>query len=424
MNGFTSSGELKTFSSTHQKVPPKADLLLRLCIETNNPRPGQEATKRLFKAIKKCQRQVPVLLVATKKDQYISMEIGNMRSDTSSSLQNKEANALERLRERMATIETAITALEGARVDAFVCVSKGRQTLSDHVSISCPQLTSTADDKRSIRELTETSVSVFKDERTRLAYVKSQIVLPDLKINVAVHEVMRHYKQAVKAVVTTNSSPYDLAKALQEAQDDVHRRVTIYFGIKDLDTQKALKILLSNVRGSDATEGLTGHGVVHAITNLLHTPNKTPAVKAEGTLPYKSRLFLCTSCDLIITLARSFQTACGHGRAQPHVEDVDMAAKAYSKYSTRAHRKIFELVSDQSASVAYRKIHVRFAAIVKDALDKMAKDVANERPSSSRLEIPQATGGAMSRRSSRSSIRSYFSRWSSSTSLVADRDVE
>ena len=87
----------------------------------------QKATERLFKAMHHCQRHVPVVLVATKKDQFLDMYMGKMRRTRGSmSDQDAEAEANDQLEEMAQQIEADVVAIKGARVDAVVCVEQGQ----------------------------------------------------------------------------------------------------------------------------------------------------------------------------------------------------------------------------------------------------------------------------------------------------------
>ncbi len=105
----------------------------RFCLELNSARTQQSATLKLFKIVSQYTKIVPIIVVATKKDEFIGVKVMEARKKIGSA--GKDANeyfaALDEYAEvqfceRMKTIERELVEIEGGRFDASVGVSKGK----------------------------------------------------------------------------------------------------------------------------------------------------------------------------------------------------------------------------------------------------------------------------------------------------------
>ena len=89
----------------------------------------QRATESFFLAMGECQRHVPVVVVATKKDAFMNQIIGKMAQE-GVDIRLCNTIAEEKLREEAGHIEALVTAIHGARVDAVVCVEQSEHPSS------------------------------------------------------------------------------------------------------------------------------------------------------------------------------------------------------------------------------------------------------------------------------------------------------
>ena len=102
----------------------------RFCIDINSPRTLQTATEKLFMAVSTYAHDVPIVVVATKKDDFLDIEFGKCRKQLKSEGKRFdeeacEQHAEEKLRERIETIRTEMETVPGGRLDACVAISQG-----------------------------------------------------------------------------------------------------------------------------------------------------------------------------------------------------------------------------------------------------------------------------------------------------------
>lgn len=90
----------------------------------------QRATEDLFKAVTKYAHEVPIIVVATKKDEFLSMKIGecSMKRSVSRSMEECIIDAKNQLEERINQIVGDISHVEKGRLNDWVAVSEGEPT--------------------------------------------------------------------------------------------------------------------------------------------------------------------------------------------------------------------------------------------------------------------------------------------------------
>lgn len=101
-----------------------------VCIDLNNPRTLQTATEKLFQAVSLYASDVPIVVVATKKDDYLDIEFGTYRKALKKEGKRFDEEACEqyaeeRLRERIELVKSEMESVPGGRLDACLAVSQG-----------------------------------------------------------------------------------------------------------------------------------------------------------------------------------------------------------------------------------------------------------------------------------------------------------
>lgn len=101
-------------------------------MDINSPRILQSATEQLFKAASELAAEVPIIVVATKKDDFLDIEFGAYRKQLKKEGKRFdeeacEAYAEEKLQERIETIRNEMLSVPGGRLDACVAVSQGEE---------------------------------------------------------------------------------------------------------------------------------------------------------------------------------------------------------------------------------------------------------------------------------------------------------
>jgi hypothetical protein len=94
----------------------------------------------LFKAASELAPEVPIIVVATKKDDFLDLEFSAHRKQLKKEGQRFdeeacEAYAEERLHERIETIRNEMLSVEGGRLDACVAVSQGEGPLQSKMEV-------------------------------------------------------------------------------------------------------------------------------------------------------------------------------------------------------------------------------------------------------------------------------------------------
>lgn len=266
------------------------------------------------------------------------------------------------------------------------------------------QLTFTTDDNKSISLLTERSSAVFKDESTRLMYVKAQMTRPDLKINMAIFMAMRRYRHAVGAATTGGLFPLLPTMTRQGMKDDISRRIVACFGIRDLQAGQALKAMRDYLPESRAVRGMRtywGEALAALSTGSIYMASPFTAPAAAAVLvPHMAHLFLCTAADLILILAKAFQIASYGGRLQPAIEDVEKAAVAIRDHMEPIHQAIVDLVPPRSplAAFKYGYIQARMQGLLEENWSRLASDTFFARDATA-VSRQMSTGGVRLQRS-------------------------
>ena len=90
----------------------------------------QTATEKLFKAVSEFAADVPIVIVATKKDDFLEVQFGAhrkaMKKDGLKFDEEACDNyAAEKLVERIERIKTEMQSVPGGRLDACVAISQG-----------------------------------------------------------------------------------------------------------------------------------------------------------------------------------------------------------------------------------------------------------------------------------------------------------
>ena len=104
--------------------------LYRFCVDINSPRTLQTATEKLFQTASQFAAEVPIVVVATKKDDFLDIEFGSYRKQLKKDgkkfdMEACEQHAEEKLQERVEMIRDEMQSVPGGRLDACLAVSQG-----------------------------------------------------------------------------------------------------------------------------------------------------------------------------------------------------------------------------------------------------------------------------------------------------------
>ncbi|EME79104.1 uncharacterized protein MYCFIDRAFT_79773, partial [Pseudocercospora fijiensis CIRAD86] len=319
------------------------------CIEINSARTLQTATEKLFQAVSKYANDVPIVIVATKKDDFLDIEFSAKRKELKKNKQPFDEDlcdqyAADKLQERLESVRKEMQSVPGGRLDAIVGVSQ--------------------DDEESIAFLSKTTSHCFDVDKVRLLYIRAQVTRIDLKIDMAMCEVMRRYKAVVR---TASGVSFSLAGSTihrKNAATKVCKAIINCFGLPGVSADNAITALKKNVwtyTGIDPLVSIAeainlfeyiGSGFAGGIPAWL----VTGAISLPLVVPATCRLFLTMAADLILVLIRAFKEATFRNSGQPQERDVQAAARIYRVrgYSSHIHKDIKKLIPRHNLAASYK----------------------------------------------------------------------
>lgn len=112
------------------------------CVELNSARTLQTATEKLFQAVSTYANDVPIVIVATKKDDLLDIEFNAKRKDLKRGKQPYDEElcdeyADQKLSERLEEVKHEMLSVAGGRLDAIVAVSQGKLSSIDVDKMCC-----------------------------------------------------------------------------------------------------------------------------------------------------------------------------------------------------------------------------------------------------------------------------------------------
>ncbi|KAK5726643.1 hypothetical protein LTR15_002530 [Elasticomyces elasticus] len=342
------------------------------CIDINSPRTLQTATEKLFMAVSKFASDVPIVVVATKKDDFLEIQFGAHRKAMKKEGKRFDEDACdkyaaERLVERIQKIEAEMQSVPGGRLNACVAISQ--------------------DDETSIAELSKTTSRCFDTDTVRLLYIRAQVTRIDLKIDLALCEVARRYKRLIRSATGASFAPMGATITRKVSINQVTKAIINCFGLPSVSANTAVEALRSSVwksLGSNATlalaESLQIIGTIGTVFVLgIPVWAVSGGINSSYIVPATCRLFLTMACDLIFVLARSFKEVTFRASGQPNAKDVSAAARNYMirGYSQHVHRDIKALVPRHSvyASMKAETVRQGVEAIFANYKDQLMEDV-------------------------------------------------
>ncbi|KAI5366444.1 Putative GTP binding domain, P-loop containing nucleoside triphosphate hydrolase [Septoria linicola] len=349
---FLAIEEFLKEKSTAEEVRDRLHVIW-FCVEINSARTLQTATEKLYQAVSTYAHEVPIVVVATKKDDLLDIEWMSKKKELKKmKLPHDddvcEAYAEEKLQERLDDIRHEMESVPGGRLDAIVAVSQ--------------------EDEDSIAFLSKTTSHTFDLDKVRLLYIRAQVTRIDLKVDLALCEVMRRYRPLVKTATGVSFTPIGATTHRKTAAAKVCKAILNCFGLPSLSSETAIATMKQNVwdhLGFDVlmavAEGLnvlgaTGTGFAGGIPAFL----VTGAISVPLVVPSTCRLFLTMSADLILVLILSFKLVALQNR-QPQEKDFQQASRAFQLkgYSAHVQQDIKDLIPRTSLRASYKYDKVR-----------------------------------------------------------------
>jgi hypothetical protein len=241
------------------------------------------------------------------------------------------------------------------------------------------------DDRTSVETLTETTFQCFSHEKVRLLYIRAQVTLIDLKIDLALGEVMRIYKRILGSTVSTAGVPSAITSNRMAAAIDVCRSIITCFGVQTVSAETAMEICKANVWDDMGNNFHLALAEAAAAVSLASTiiSGGIPfflipmAANIPLVVPATVRLFLMLACDLTLILRRAFMEATIRCVGQPVKKDVEAAARAYRQHCKEVHQRIKKLVPRGKIHRSFQTnvIKLGITSIVEEFKTKVMEDV-------------------------------------------------
>ncbi|RMY69848.1 hypothetical protein D0863_06191 [Hortaea werneckii] len=362
------------------------------CIDINSPRTLQTVTEKLFQAVSRYANDVPIVLVATKKDELLDIEFGIHRKALRKAGQRLDEDACDayaeqKLQERVAMIRSEMESVPGGKLEACVAVSQGDLIRHAHKKALKQRLTSTPDDASSIANLSQTTSHCFDTDKVRLLYIRAQVTRIDLKIDMALCEVNRRYKRLIRDATGSVFAPGGATITRKVSTTAITKKIINCFGLLTVSAEMALDALNTNVWNT------LGQNLVLALAEGLHifgimasgAMSGIPIFLVSGSInasyivPATCRLFLIMACDLTFVLARSFKEVTFRASEQPTERDVNAAARNYQLrgYSKHVHKEVKQLVPRRNVVKSFQaeKVQQGLQAIFTTYKDRLMEDV-------------------------------------------------
>jgi hypothetical protein len=233
--------------------------------------------------------------------------------------------------------------------------------------------------------LNETTAQSFSNEQVRLLYVRAQVSRIDLKIDLALNDVLCAYRGVVGRAAGTAGVPGAPTALRTAAAVDVCRLVVNCFGVPSLSAETAFEICKANVLddlgnafSTFLAEGMTVVGVLASLGLGGMPVFAVPlAVNPLLVVPATMRLFLILAADLILILTRAFREAAVKCVGQPSKRDVTVAAVAYRQHYREVHRRVMALVPRRNIVKSFRidQIRLGMQAIVSEYKERVTQGI-------------------------------------------------
>ncbi|KAF7532595.1 hypothetical protein G7054_g7829 [Neopestalotiopsis clavispora] len=293
------------------------------CVESGSSRPVQTVMANVLAAVAKVAPSIPIIIVCTKKDEYLTKhevgfswdEIRSLCKDTA----DEESPLMIRQRKILGLREEAIEELieEGDAAKSwkqlkdvhFQSVFAGRESKDDSFS----QLY----DARSIKELIQTTIAAIGHTFVTDGMIGAQIQDLEAKIDLAIEKTLMFLRRAIINAAVGAGLVFSSAVGVPTiARLLCNEIVTNCYGISEHMAKKA-EGLLNKVVGINTAaflahslgQSLLIWGGVVSLT-LFAGPSGLPMAAAAVPLleaPAAARMILKCACDLIIILDRAFR---------------------------------------------------------------------------------------------------------------------
>ncbi|KAH0080042.1 hypothetical protein KCU60_g16811, partial [Aureobasidium melanogenum] len=303
---------------------PKESLhAIWMCIQTDTDRVVQTSEVEIFSILAQYAPHIPVIVVGTKKDNFLNQQESVARRDLKESgvsdwadldIQSRE-RAEQDLQARRQKLKDELGEISNLNLDSvqFLHVSK--------------------DDEESIRCLVDQTLELITNDDARLKCIAAQVVDTDPKVKQAIDEsirLLRHGIYASSIGAVTVVGPAVSTPTISRILCD---NILKCFGFPKIDPASVNNIMnkiigwnLYGFLAQQVSQSLTLSAGV-AMLCLITLGGATPLVAALSLLevPTAGRMIIKCACDLILILDRAFK----HGGKFVTSQDIELACQEY-----------------------------------------------------------------------------------------------
>lgn len=331
------------------------DWRFRYCFALNEPRPEQAAQDKLFKALSSYAQDVPIVAIATKKDQFLGAKWAEERLNLENrneavTLEKLDLYAAKKMHDELYQIDKDLKRI--GHFDDLVTISKGE--FEGHYELKFVLISIASDDDKSIGQLSLATTQRFTHERVRLLYIRAQATRLDLKVDLALAETMKIYKRILISSSSIGAVPSAMTMNRTAAAIDICRTIVTSFGISTITAQTIFEICKANLWDD------MGNNIRTTIAELCAVVG-VGATVVTGGMPFfllpmatniplvvkaTARLVLMLACDVVLILTRAFREAAVKSITKPERRDVENAAVAYRQHCHQVHLRVKNALSN------------------------------------------------------------------------------
>ena len=220
----------------------------------------------------------------------------------------------------------------------------------------------------SLRRLNDVTIQSVRSEGLRLLYVAAQVADIDLKINCAIMETMKIYRDVLGTTSGLGALPLAAMSNRTAAAIAVCKSIVQCFGLPTISPNTIFQIIKLNVWDDLGDKIATVFAEGIATAGILTTVGfagmpfflVSGAINIPLIVPATTRLMLMLASDLILVLVRAFKETAFTCVGQPQLKDVEKAAVYYYHgIARKVHKEILGLVPKSNIIKSYRYNYVR-----------------------------------------------------------------
>jgi hypothetical protein len=260
-----------------------------------------------------------------------------------------------------------------------------------------------ADDPASIVHLTDATISSIDNDEIRLLCIGAQTANIDVKIDTAITQVMKSYRDISASFTGLSLLPGAATTERAAAVIAVCRDVIISFGLPTvIDFRIAYEILKTNVWDDMGNSAMVVLAEAFATLGMIGTVGTcgmpvflaSHVINIPIVVPAIARLYFILACDLILILIMCFRESMETMSGQPTSKDLAIQARAYrwSGVSAEVHGRVKKLLPRRNLVASYQTVKIR------EGVQKIIHDYRDQTTSQHRRSIstPRPSMGGVS----------------------------